>query len=93
VDALLVVSAVETTVEVAAHAATIQTDSTSVTGALQAQAIDAIPNLTQNPLYYAFLQAGVQPRNAATATTGDNSFGIGVNGRRQFSAVGIGRWQ
>ena len=31
----------------------------------------------------------MQPRNAATATTGDNSFGIGVNGRRQFSAVGI----
>src|SRR5205807_9551023 len=89
VDATLKLSNVETTVEVQAQAATIQTDSTSVTGALQSEAIDAIPNVTQNPLYYAFLQAGVQPRNAATATTGDNSFGIGVNGRRQFSAVGI----
>src|SRR5882724_8783482 len=89
VDATLKLSNVETTVEVQAQAATIQTDSTSVTGALGAKAIDAIPNITQNPLYYAFLQAGVQPRNATNSTTGDNSFGIGVNGRRQFSAVGI----
>jgi hypothetical protein len=89
VDAALKVTTIETTVEVEAQAATIQTDSTSVTGAVLARAIDAIPNVTQNPLYYAFLQNGVQPRNAATATTGDNSFGIGVNGRRQFSAVGI----
>lgn len=89
IDVALQLSSVDTTVEVYAPGAVIQTDSTSVTGALQREAIDAIPNVTQNPLYYAFLQAGVQPRNAATATTGDNSFGIGVNGRRQFSAVGI----
>jgi len=89
VDATLKVSSVETSVEVQAHAAQIQSDSTSVTGALQARAIDAIPNITQNPIYYAFLQAGVQPRNATNSTTGDNSFGIGVSGRKQFSAVGI----
>jgi hypothetical protein len=89
VDATLKISTVDSTVEVQAQAQAIQTESTSVTGALQAEAIDSIPNITQNPLYYAFLQNGVQPRNAATATTGDNSFGIGVNGRRQFSAVGI----
>lgn len=88
-DAVMNPSTVETTVEVQARSALIQTDSTSVSGSLQAEAIDAIPNVTQNPLYYAFLQNGVQPRNSATATTGDNSFGIGVNGRRQFSAVGI----
>ena len=86
---VLKLSSVDTTVEVQAASQTIQVDSTSVSGALQAEAIDAIPNITQNPLYYAFLQNGVQPRDAATSTTGDNSFGIGVNGRRQFSAVGI----
>ena len=37
VDAVLKLSTVETTVEVQAQAATIQTDSTSVTGALQAR--------------------------------------------------------
>jgi len=63
VDASLKVSNIETTVEVQADAARIQTDSTSVTGAVPANVIDAIPNITQNPLYYAFLQAGVQPRN------------------------------
>lgn len=89
VDVTLKVSTVDTTVEVQAEAARVQTDSTSVSGALGARAIDAIPNITQNPLYYAFLQAGVQPRNATASTTNDNSFGIGVNGRRQFSAVGI----
>lgn len=88
-DVELTVSAVETVVEVAADAARLQTESTSVSGALGTKAIDSIPNITQNPLYYAFLQAGVQPRNAATSTTNANSFGIGVNGRRQFSAVGI----
>jgi trimeric autotransporter adhesin len=39
--------------------------------------------------YYAMLQAGVQPRNATADTTGINSFGIGINGRRQWSAFGI----
>ena len=89
VDATLKVSNIETTVEVQAAAARIQTESTSVTGAIQANVIDAIPNITQNPLYYAFLQAGVQPRNNANSTTNDSSFGIGVNGRKQFSSVGI----
>src|SRR5262249_18252302 len=69
VDVTLKLSAVEPTVEVQAQAARIQTDTTSVSGAFQAKAIDAIPNITQNPLYYAFLQAGVQPRNATARTT------------------------
>lgn len=55
VDITLKLSSVDTTVEVQAQAATIQTDTTSVSGGLQARAIDAIPNITQNPLYYAFL--------------------------------------
>src|SRR5450432_1904524 len=41
VDATLKPSSVETTVEVQAQAAHIQTDSTSVSGALQTEAIDA----------------------------------------------------
>ena len=55
VDAGLKLSSVDTTVEVQAASQTIQADSTSVSGALQAEAIDAIPNITQNPLCYAFL--------------------------------------
>jgi len=89
VDVELVVTSVQSLVEVRASSAQLQTETTSVSGALNSTAIEAVPNITQNPLYYAFLQAGVQPRNAANSTTNTNSFGIGVNGRRQFSAVGI----
>src|SRR5215813_4858535 len=89
VDVELVVTSVQSLVEIRASSAQLQTETTSVSGALNSTAIEAVPNITQNPLYYAFLQAGVQPRNAANSTTSTNSFGIGVNGRRQFSAVGI----
>ena len=51
--------------------------------------IDAIPNVTQNPLYYAALQNGVQPRNETSNSTSVGSFGIGVAGRAQFSAYGV----
>ena len=60
-----------------------------MSGAVGAEMIDALPNITQNPLAYAFLQSGAVPRNAASDTQNANSFGIGVDGRRQFSAVGI----
>ena len=89
VDVSLKVGAVESAIEVAAQAAQIQTDSSTVQGAIQADVIAALPNPTQNPLYYASLQAGVVPRNATTDSTGINSFGIGTDGRRQWSAVGV----
>jgi hypothetical protein len=76
-------------VDVAAEAPLLQTDRTSVSGAIGAELIEALPNITQNPLQYAFLQAGVVPRPAATDTDNLNSFGIGVDGRRQWSAVGV----
>lgn len=89
VDVQLTVGAVDTAVEVSAQAAQIQSESSTVSGATEARVIDAIPNLTQNPMFYAFLQNGVQPRNATAESTSINSFGVGVDGRRQYSAVGI----
>jgi hypothetical protein len=89
IDINLKVGTVESTIEVTAQAARVQTDTTSVSGATQSKVIDLIPNISQNPIYYAILQAGVQPRNATADTTSNNSFGIGVNGRRQYSAIGI----
>jgi hypothetical protein len=88
-DAQLKLAAIGASVEVQAQAATIQTDSSTVQGTISAQAIDILPNPTSNPLYYAFLQAGVVPRVQAADTTGTNSFGIGTSGRRQFAAVGV----
>jgi len=89
VTASLTLSGVQQTVEVAAAAAQIQTDSSSVGGAVGAHTIETIPNITQNPLFYAMLQANVSPTNQSSDTTSVNSFGIGINGRRQFSAFGV----
>ncbi|MGH9310690.1 MAG: carboxypeptidase-like regulatory domain-containing protein, partial [Vicinamibacterales bacterium] len=85
----LAVSQVGERVDVAAEAPLLQTDRTSVSGAIGAEMIEALPNITQNPLAYAFLQAGAVPRNATNDTQGANSFGIGVDGRRTWSAVGV----
>src|SRR5580704_8886594 len=53
VDAKLQVGSVGSMVEVAASAEQLQADSSTVTGATDAQVIEAIPNITQNPLFYA----------------------------------------
>ena len=76
-------------VEVSAEAPLLQTDRTSVSGAVGAEMIEALPNITQNPLQYAMLQAGAIGRNSTQDTQSLNSFGIGVDGRRNWSAVGI----
>src|SRR5262249_42876697 len=83
-EVALKVGAVGSQVEVTAEAAQIQTDSSAVANATTSAVIDAVPNITQNPLYYAMLQNGVQPRNNTASSTSLNSFGIGVAGRAQF---------
>ena len=85
----LTVSQLGETVDVTADSPLLQTDRSSVSGAIGAEMIEALPNITQNPLAYAFLQAGALPRMSASSTDNLNSFGIGVDGRRQWSAVGI----
>ncbi|HEX3875861.1 MAG TPA: TonB-dependent receptor, partial [Bryobacteraceae bacterium] len=89
VDVNLKLGATEQTVEVTAQAAQIQTDSSTVQGAVQSQEINALPNPTDNPLYYASLQAGAVPRNAMGDTTSLNSFGVGSQARKQGSTIGV----
>ena len=62
VPVALSVGTLDQTVEVSAESPMLQTDRTSVSGAVGAEMIDALPNITQNPLAYAFLQAGAVPR-------------------------------
>src|SRR5262249_44636922 len=85
VEVTLRVSQVQTTVDVSASAAQVQAESSSVQTAVQEKVISIVPNINQNPLYYAMLQAGVTPTVASQDTTSINSFGIGINGRRQYS--------
>jgi hypothetical protein len=89
IDVVLRVGNVEQAVEVVATAMQLQTDRSSVSGAVQSEMIDALPNITQNPLYYAALQPGVVPSNNSLNTSNLASFGIGMVGRRQFSAIGV----
>jgi len=85
----LKISTIGETVEVGASSGLIKTDSSSVEGAMNAKMIESLPNITQNPLQYAMLQAGAVGRPQSQDTTTTNSFGIGVDGRRSWSAVGI----
>src|SRR4051794_22489998 len=89
VDVALKVGQVEQTVEVSAQSAQIQTDSSTVQGAVGSQVIAALPNPTDNPLYYTQFQTGVAPRNTQADTTSLNSFGVGGVGRRQWSTIGV----
>src|SRR5579875_929758 len=74
---------------VSAEAAQLQTESSSVQTAIDSHTIESIPNITMDPLLYARLQANVQPTIQSADTTSINSFGIGVNGRRQYSAFAV----
>jgi len=61
VEASLATGTVTTAIEVTADAAVLQTESASVQGAVSQNIIANIPNINNNPLYYAALQAGVVP--------------------------------
>src|SRR5436190_10473338 len=78
------------TVNVSAAAVELQTSNAAVQGITNEITIQAIPNLTHNAFNYAALQAGVVPRGAFGDTQSTTSWGIGIDGRRQASAIGIG---
>ena len=82
-------SSVET-VRVTAEAVELQTSTSAVQGLTNELTIDSIPNLTHNAFNYAALQAGVVPRGPFGDTQSTTSWGIGIDGRRQASAIGIG---
>jgi len=89
VDASLSVGASTETVEVQASALQIQTETSEVAGLTTADEIDSLPNITQNPLYYASLQNGVIARNQTMNTQSTASFGIGATARQNDSAYGV----
>jgi hypothetical protein len=89
VAATLRVGSATAKVEVTAAAVQLQTDSSTVSAGVSALVIDVIPNITENPFYYTTLQNGVQPRNETSSSQTLNSFGIGVAGRSEFSAIGV----
>lgn len=89
IEVVLRVGGVQTVVNVTDTGGTIQTESSSISGVTTTQLIQALPNVNHNPLYFATLQLGATPRASMTQVTGQNSFGIGINGRRNVSAIAI----
>jgi hypothetical protein len=77
------------TVTVSADAAELQTSNATVQSIINERDVSALPNITHNPFAYAALQAGVVPRGLFNNTQNTTSFGIGIDGRRQASAIGI----
>jgi trimeric autotransporter adhesin len=85
----LTVGQVTSTVIVTADALQLQTESSAVQSSVGERIVNLVPNVTQNPLYYATLQAGVVGRMENNLTQATQSFGIGFDGRRFFSAFNI----
>ncbi|HEY3841472.1 MAG TPA: TonB-dependent receptor [Bryobacteraceae bacterium] len=77
-------------ITVVADADQLQSDTTTVESAVNAHVIDSVPNITQNPLYYASLLEGVVGRMELSDSTTQQSFGIGYDGRRNQSALNVG---
>ncbi|MGH9970822.1 MAG: TonB-dependent receptor domain-containing protein [Pyrinomonadaceae bacterium] len=77
------------TVIVTGESAQLQASNATVQGLINERTVQAIPNITHNPFSYATLQAGVVPRGLFGNTQSTTSFGIGIDGRRQASAIGI----
>ena len=86
VDVALVTGSLETTIEVKADAIALQTESATVQGAVDQNIIQNIPNINNNPLYYATLQAGVVP---TVSMYNPNVLGVGYADRIQMSAMRI----
>ena len=88
-DVSLRVGETNAVVEVQATTEQLQTESSTLSSGVDARVVDAIPNITQNPLYYLTLQSNVQPRAQTYTSQTINSAGVGVAGRAELSAIGV----
>lgn len=88
-DVQLPLPTVATQVEVSAALDQLQSDSTTVESAVGEGVIESVANVTQNPLYYATLIAGVVGRAEMGDSTSPQSSGIGYDGRRWLSALNV----
>jgi hypothetical protein len=89
VPVTLVVGSLATRVEVTADSLNLEVESASMGGVTGQGIIDTVPNINNNPFYYATLQAGVISRAETNDSQTTNSFGIGIDGRRTFSAISV----
>ena len=82
VNAQLAVGGTNQEVQVASSTAQLQTESSSVTGTIETEQINNLPNINDNPLYYASLSAGVVP---APGMYNGQNLGVGFENRIGYS--------
>ncbi|MGC2402816.1 MAG: TonB-dependent receptor, partial [Acidobacteriaceae bacterium] len=85
-DVLLAPGSVSSTVVVQAEAATLQTESPTVQGSVDQHLIAYLPNINNNPLYYATLQAGVVPD---PNVYNSQALGVGFTDRQSMSQLRV----
>ncbi len=86
IDAKLTVGSANQVVQVTATTAQLQTENSTVSNSIGAEVIKNVPNITDNPLYYATLSAGVIP---APLLYDSKNLGIGFYGHQVYSAIRI----
>lgn len=86
VDVSLTTGSLTTAVEVRAEAASLQTENSTVQGSVSQDIIANIPNINNNPLYYASLQAGIVP---APQMYDSRALGVGYRDRQFMSFMRI----
>ena len=86
VDATLTPGNVATSVEVLANSIALQTETSTVQGSVNENIIANIPNINNNPMYYASLQAGVVP---SPQMYDSSKLGVGYQDRKYMSAMRI----
>jgi len=82
----LAVGAKTQVVQVAASTAELQTQNSTVRGTIGTQEIKNLPNINDNPLYYATLSAGVTP---SPVMYNDENLGVGYTARNEYSAIRV----
>jgi len=82
IDITLTVGDVSDSVKVVASAQRLQTDASDLNTTVSTQAIESLPNIGRNPLYYVVMTPGVVPRQGFESVT---NFAVGDDSRKQFS--------
>jgi trimeric autotransporter adhesin len=85
-DVMLAPGSVNSTVVVQAEAAALQTENPTVQGAVDQHLIAYLPNINNNPLYYATLQAGVVPD---PNVYNSQALGVGFTDRQSMSQLRV----
>ncbi len=86
VNAKLAVGATTQVIQVAASNAELQTETSAVTESVATQVINNVPNINNDPLYYATLEAGVVP---APGMYSDENLGVGYEDRIGYSEIRV----